>query len=169
MKKLLHISLALVLLLGLAACGGADTGAYKTSDVQAMVDAGAFSEELEELDGDIAFSLYGLADAGLEREDLKDCAVLRSAGATCEEAAVLVLSDNQKAKSAGKALFDYIDQQITANEDYRPAEIPKLKGVYIATWGNTVLMVVASDMDAAKTALDEKPDFTSPAGTASAS
>ena len=153
---------------GLTACGGKKEN-YKTGDVQAMVKAGAFSEELEELDGDTAFALYKLADAGLEREDLKDCAVLRSAGATCEEAAVLVLSDNQKAESAGKALFAYIDQQIAANEDYRPAEIPKLKGAYCNTWGNTVLMVVASDMDAAKTALGEKPDVTSPAGTAAAS
>lgn len=168
MKKLLSLTLALALVLGLTACGGKKE-VYKTGDVQAMVKAGAFSEELEELDGDTAFALYKLADAGLEREDLKDCAVLRSAGATCEEAAVLVLSDNQKAKSAGKALFAYIDQQIAANEDYRPAEIPKLKGVYCSTWGNTVLMVVASDMDAAKTALGEKPDFTSPAGTATAS
>ena len=168
MKKLLSLTLALALVLGLTACGGKKEN-YKTGDVQAMVKAGAFSEELEELDGDTAFALYGLEDVGLEREDLKDCAVLRSAGATCEEAAVLVLSDNQKAKSAGKALFAYIDQQIAANEDYRPAEIPKLKGVYINTWGNTVLMVVASDMDAAKTALGEKPDVTSPAGTAAAS
>ncbi len=168
MKKLLSLTLALALVLGLTACGGKKEN-YKTGDVQAMVKAGAFSEELEELDGDTAFALYKLADAGLEREDLKDCAVLRSAGATCEEAAVLVLSDNQKAKSAGKALFAYIDQQIAANEDYRPAEIPKLKGAYCNTWGNTVLMVVASDMDAAKTALGEKPDVTSPAGTAAAS
>ena len=168
MKKLLSLTLALALVLGLTACGGKKEN-YKTGDVQAMVKAGAFSEELEELDGDTAFALYKLADAGLERKDLKDCAVLRSAGATCEEAAVLVLSDNQKAKSAGKALFAYIDQQIAANEDYRPAEIPKLKGAYCNTWGNTVLMVVASDMDAAKTALGEKPDVTSPAGTAAAS
>ena len=168
MKKLLSLTLALALVLGLTACGGKKEN-YKTGDVQAMVKAGAFSEELEELDGDTAFALYKLADAGLEREDLKDCAVLRSAGATCEEAAVLVLSDNQKAKSAGKALFAYIDQQIAANEDYRPAEIPKLKGAYCNTWGNTVLMVVASDMDAAKTALGEKPDVTSPAGPAAAS
>lgn len=168
MKKLLSLTLALALVLGLTACGGKKEN-YKTGDVQAMVKAGAFSEELEELDGDTAFALYKLADAGLEREDLKDCAVLRSAGATCEEAAVLVLSDNQKAKSAGKALFAYIDQQIAANEDYRPAEIPKLKGAYCSTWGNTVLMVVASDMDAAKTALGEKPDVTSPEGTATAS
>ncbi len=168
MKKLLSLTLALALVLGLTACGGKKEN-YKTGDVQAMVKAGAFSEELEELDGDTAFALYKLADAGLEREDLKDCAVLRSAGATCEEAAVLVLSDNQKAKSAGKALLAYIDQQIAANEDYRPAEIPKLKGAYCNTWGNTVLMVVASDMDAAKTALGEKPDVTSPEGTATAS
>ena len=168
MKKLLSLTLALALVLGLTACGGKKEN-YKTGDVQAMVKAGAFSEELEELDGDTAFALYKLADAGLEREDLKDCAVLRSAGATCEEAAVLVLSDNQKAESAGKALFAYIDQQIAANEDYRPAEIPKLKGAYCNTWGNTVLMVVASDMDAAKTALGEKPDVTSPEGTATAS
>ena len=168
MKKLLSLTLALALVLGLTACGGKKEN-YKTGDVQAMVKAGAFSEELEELDGDTAFALYKLADAGLEREDLKDCAVLRSAVATCEEAAVLVLSDNQKAESAGKALFAYIDQQIAANEDYRPAEIPKLKGAYCNTWGNTVLMVVASDMDAAKTALGEKPDVTSPEGTATAS
>ncbi len=168
MKKLLSLTLALALVLGLTACGGKKEN-YKTGDVQAMVKAGAFSEELEELDGDTAFALYKLADAGLEREDLKDCAVLRSAGATCEEAAVLVLSDNQKAESAGKALLAYIDQQIAANEDYRPAEIPKLKGAYCNTWGNTVLMVVASDMDAAKTALGEKPDVTSPEGTATAS
>lgn len=169
MKKLLTVTLALALVLGLTACGGKAEKTYTTKDVQAMADAGAFSEELEELDADIAFALYKLADYGLVREDLTDCAVLRSAGATCEEAAVLVLSDNQKAKSAGKALFAYIDQQIEANEDYRPAEIPKLKDAYINTWGNTVLMAVASDMDAAKTALGEKPDFTSPAGTASAS
>ena len=73
MKKLLSLTLALALVLGLTACGGKKEN-YKTGDVQAMVKAGAFSEELEELDGDTAFALYKLADAGLEREDLKDCA-----------------------------------------------------------------------------------------------
>ena len=168
MKKLLSLTLALALVLGLTACGGKKEN-YKTGDVQAMVKAGAFSEELEELDGDTAFALYKLADAGLEREDLKDCAVQRSAGATCEEAAVLVFTSADKAKTAKGALEDYVQGQIEANTDYRPAEIPKLKGAYCNTWGNTVLMVVASDMDAAKTALGEKPDVTSPAGTAAAS
>ena len=92
MKKLLTIMLALALSLGMTACGGKDSGDYKPADVQAMAEAGAFSETLEELDADTAFSaLYRLESYGLAREDLKDCAVLRSAGATCEEGAVLVL------------------------------------------------------------------------------
>lgn len=154
MKRLLTFTLALALAASLTACGGKKEPVWKTGDVQAMADAGAFSEELEELDGDIAFALYGLADYGLEREDLKECAVLRSAGATCEEGAVLVLSSEEKAGSAADALRAYIEDQIETNEDYRPAEIPKLKGVYVCTRGDTVLMVVAGDMDAAKKALE---------------
>ena len=153
MKKLLSLTLALALVLGLTACGGKKEN-YKTGDVQAMVKAGAFSEELEELDGDTAFALYGLTDRGLEREDLTDCAILRSAGATCEEGAVLVLSDRDKARDAAEALYTYNSRQIEANEDYRPGEIPKLKEVYIDVRGNTVLMVVAGDLDAAKDAVD---------------
>ena len=154
MKKLLTVTLALALALGLTACGGKAEKTYTTKDVQAMADAGAFSEELEELDGDTAFALYGLADRGLEREDLTDCAILRSAGATCEEGAVLVLSDRDKARDAAEALYTYNSRQIEANEDYRPGEIPKLKEVYIDVRGNTVLMVVAGDLDAAKDAVD---------------
>ena len=153
MKKLLPIVLALSLALSLSACGGGEES-YKPEDVRAMADAGAFSEELAELDGDTAFALYGLADRGLEREDLTDCAILRSAGATCEEGAVLVLSDRDKARDAAEALYTYNSRQIEANEDYRPGEIPKLKEVYIDVRGNTVLMVVAGDLDAAKDAVD---------------
>ena len=153
MKKLLPIVLALSLALSLSACGGGEES-YKPEDVRAMADAGAFSEELEELDGDTAFALYGLADRGLEREDLTDCAILRSAGATCEEGAVLVLSDRDKARDAAEALYTYNSRQIEANEDYRPGEIPKLKEVYIDVRGNTVLMGVACDLDAANDSVD---------------
>ena len=153
MKKLLSLTLALALVLGLTACGGKKEN-YKTGDVQAMVKAGAFSEELEELDGDTAFALYKLADAGLEREDLKDCAVLRSAGATCEEAAVLVLAGADQAETAEGALKDYVQRQIEANTDYRPAEIPKLENALISRKENTLLLVVADDLDAAKKAVE---------------
>ena len=139
MKKLLHMTLVLALLLGLSACAkGGDNDApplYGTYHVAALVEAGAFSEELEELDGDTAFMLYKLADYDLEREDLKDCAVQRSAGATCEEAAVLVFTSADKAKTAKGALEDYVQGQIEANTDYRPAEIPKLEEALVDVRG----------------------------------
>ena len=158
MKKLLHMTLVLALLLGLSACAkGGDNDApplYGTYDVAALVEAGAFSEELEELDGDTAFMLYKLADYDLEREDLKDCAVQRSAGATCEEAAVLVFTSADKAKTANGALEDYVQGQIEANTDYRPAEIPKLEEALVDVRGETLLLAVANDREAVEQTLN---------------
>lgn len=153
MKQLVSAALALALALTLTACGGAKEAAYETSAVQAMADAGAFSEELEELDADTAFALYGLADCGLSREELTDCAVLRSAGATCEEGAVLIFSGEKQASEAKKALDSYVSAQISANETYRPAEIPKLESALVEQRDNSVLLVVAADLEAAQSAL----------------
>ena len=157
-QKLTAALLALACLCALTACQGKVEPApsYELSDVQAMADAGAFSEELEELDADIAFALYRLADYGLSREDLKDCAVLRSAGATCEEAAVLLLDgdDAKLADQAEQALKDYIQGQIEANVDYRPDEIPKLENAIVSSRDQSLLLVVANDLEAAKSVVD---------------
>ena len=157
MRKLFPLPLVLALVLGLAACGGGANDApplYSAGLVTKLVEAGAFSEELEELDADTAFLLYRLADSGLERADMKECTVLRSAGATCEEGAVLVFASADQANTAVDALSSYIDGQITANEDYRPGELPKLEDALISRRGETVLLVVASDIDAAKQAVE---------------
>ena len=156
MKKLLSLMLAAVAALALTACGGGgeENGAppiYSTQNVADIAEAGAFSETLEELDGDTAFLLYKLGDYGLSREDMTDCAVLRSSGATCEEAAVLVFSDAEQAETAVGALEDYVAGQITANADYRPAEIPKLESARIDRRAETVLLVVANDLEAVPT------------------
>ena len=157
MKKLLSLVLAAVAALALAACGGnggEQNGAppiYSTQNVADIAEAGAFSETLEELDGDTAFLLYKLGDYGLNREDMTDCAVLRSSGATCEEAAVLVFSDADQAETAVDALEAYVQEQIDANTDYRPAEIPKLESARIDRRGETVLLVVANDLEAVPT------------------
>ncbi|MCI8990327.1 MAG: DUF4358 domain-containing protein [Lawsonibacter sp.] len=157
MRKLFPLLLVLALVLGLAACGGGANDApplYSAGLVTKLVEAGAFSEELEELDADTAFLLYRLADSGLERADMKECTVLRSAGATCEEGAVLVFASADQANTAMDALSSYIDGQITANEDYRPGELPKLEDALISRRGETVLLVVAGDIDAAKQAVE---------------
>ena len=155
MKKFVAIVLALVLGLGLTACGGKNNYAVWNADhAQAILDGGAFSEGLEELDADIAFNLYKLADYGLDREKLKEATVHRSAGATCEELAVLIFDSEDSASSARDALEDYVQNQIDENTDYRPAEIPKLENARINQREETILFVVANDMEAAQTAVE---------------
>lgn len=159
MKKVISLLLPLVCLLSLTACQGKDEPApsvYETSLVHSLAEAGVFSEELVELDGDTAFALYQLGSYGLNREDLADCAVLRSSGATCEEAAVLVIGGegDEPVAQAQQALKDYVQAQIDANTDYRPAEIPKLENALISCQGRTILLVVPNNLDAANFALD---------------
>ena len=149
MKRIIALALSLVCILGLASCGKKDepetAQAYTTAKVEELAEAGVFSEELEPLDGDTAFGLYRLAEAGLVREDLTDCAILRSSGATCEEAAVLILADEAKAGVVKTALEEYLQLQIDSNTDYRPDEIPKLENAVLNQVDNTVLMVVAEN------------------------
>ena len=157
MRKLFPLPLVLALVLGLAACGGGANDApplYSAGLVTTLVEAGAFSEERADLDADPAVLLSRLADSGLERADMQECTVLRSAGATCEEGAVLVFASADQANTAVDALSSYIDGQITANEDYRPGELPKLEDALISRRGETVLLVVAGDIDAAKQAVE---------------
>ena len=156
MKKLTALLMALMCVLTMTACGktGAETETFTPDTLASVEKAGAFSEELEELDADTAFMLYRLADYGLERSDLTGCAVLRSAGATCEEGAVLILSDAAKADKAAEALGAYLEGQIESNADYRPAEIPKLEGAVLMTRGNTVLLAVANDAAAVRSVFE---------------
>lgn len=154
--KFLRVMLAAALCAAaLTGCGGSEKGgsAYTTADVDKIAQAGAFSEELETVDADTAFALYGLADAGLDREQLTDCAVLRSAGATCEEAAVLILDSEDAAQTTMTALDGYLQKQIDTNKDYRPEEIPKLESAWTSARENTVLLVVAEDVNAAMDAV----------------
>lgn len=155
MKKFLSLTLALALVLGLTACGGKnDYAVWNADHAQAILDSGAFSEELEELDADTAFMLYKLADYGLDREKLKEATVRRSAGATCEELAVLIFDSEDSASSARDALEAYVQNQIDENTDYRPAEIPKLEGARINQREETVLFVVANDSETAQKAVE---------------
>lgn len=162
MKKLTALLLAFACALTVTACGsGKETPApavpqpepsYHHSVVEELVNAGAFSEELEELDIDTAYMLYKLADYDIPREELREAWVLRSAGATCEEVALLAFlhETDELMSKAEQAMKDYIQSQIDSNVDYRPNEIPKLEEAVVSRSGWTVLMLVANDYEAAK-------------------
>lgn len=92
--------------------------------------------------------LYGLEDAGLAPEQLTAAQVFRSAGATCEEVALLTFTDESAAQTAANTLDRYITAQIQVNEDYRPAELTKLQQAFLERRGTDVLLVVADNYEA---------------------
>lgn len=142
--------LAALLCLGLAACGEkAETSVFEVDKTpKALMDAGVFSEELEELEEVILLRLYELDEDKVEKS-----AGFASTGLTAEEVAVFVMADEQSAKDAEALLQAHLDYQIEANEDYRPQEMPKLDKAMIQRRGKTLLFLVANDYAAAEKTL----------------
>ncbi|MCI8478696.1 MAG: DUF4358 domain-containing protein [Oscillospiraceae bacterium] len=150
-KQLLPFALAFALLL--SACGG-DTKEKEydpAATAAALQESTAFSDALEALDKDVAAILYGL-----EEGTVQDCAVYTSLSAGAEEIAVLVLSDTDATSAALTALKNRVEDQKTALKDYQPAEVSKLDHAIIQQRGNSVLLVVAADPDAAQAVLDKQ-------------
>ena len=136
MKKILGVVIALVCLMSLISCGGKQTtAAYTKEQAQKLLDGSVFSEQLEDLDLDTAWSLYQLEGAGVSRDQLTDGVVHRSSGGTCEELALLIFQDEESAKNAKTAMESYLQSEIEENKNYRPAEIPKLEDAFLQQAG----------------------------------
>ena len=153
MKQLFHIVPAvLALCLTLAACGGGneETAAFDPAvTAQSLLDSGAFSDALEEVDTSVAATLYGVDEA-----DIADGAVYMSLSAGAEEIAVLVLSDADAAAAALEGLEAHVADQRAALENYQPDEVSKLDGAILQQKGSSVLLAVCADSEAAKAAIE---------------
>ena len=136
MMKLFGLAAAAVCLLALAGCGGQSGGeaGYTKEQVQTILDSGAFTDELDELDCDTAWALYQLEEAGLSREDLTDGVIYRSAGATCEELSLLIFSDSGAAQTA-QALWRPIFRADREQPGLPSREIPKLEDAVLGRRG----------------------------------
>lgn len=154
-EKLLCLAAAAACLTMLAGCGGGTSAQpYTQEQAQAILDSGVFTDDLEELDSDTIWALYGLESGGLSREALTESFVRRSSGATCEELALLTFADGDAAQAALAPLETYLQDQADSNRDYRPAEVPKLENAFLQAADNTVLMVVSGDTQAVEELLD---------------
>lgn len=144
MKKLLCATIGFALLLSLCACGGKEETAapFSPADATALLESGAFSEALESIDTDVACALYGI-----DETTVTEAAVYGSTGATAEELAILVLTDEEAAQAALTALGYRVSDRKSAMADYIPGEVPKLEKAVLEQRGNSVLLVVASDYD----------------------
>lgn len=138
-----------LMLLALTACGGDGAGAFDPEKTpKALMDAGAFSEELEELEEDILLRLYEL-----DESKVAAAAGFASTGLTAEEVAVFEMTDEAAAKEAEVLLQAHLDYQIESNVDYRPQEMPKLEKAVVERRGKTLLFLVAADYSAVESVL----------------
>lgn len=148
-KRILAAGLALALLLSLAACGGKVREFDVDATPKALMEAGAFSEELEELEEIILLRLYEMDESKVSK-----AAGFASTGLTAEEVSVFEMVDEQAAKDAEAVLQAHLEYQKESNVDYRPGEMPKLEKAVVERRGRTLLFLVASDYAAAGKALE---------------
>lgn len=115
--------------------------------VQKLLDSGAFSETLEELDPMLLFPLRGSA------EDYNGSVLYYSTGATAETVAVITSADEELLAAAEETLRLWLDYQIESEKSYRPAEAQKLERAILEKRGFSILLVVAADWDKAAAAI----------------
>ena len=152
MKKL-TILLAVLALAALAACGGKDpapAGYDPETTAQALLDAGAFDQELAQLDADLVPAYLGLED------EPEAAVVYTSLEGGYEELAILTMADEEAATAAKTAAEAHVAAQTETETEvqYKPEDLPKLKDAVVRQAGSTVVLVVAADYDAVSAVLD---------------
>ena len=138
-KRVIPILLAVVLLLSGCSKAGSEKSAYTAEDVAVLLDAGAFSGEMEQVDGTVAAGLFGL-DASTVEEIT--CYMAINSSVSADEVAVFVLTDEDAAQTAESACQAHVESRIESSAQYCPDQVPKLEDAVISRLGNTVLLAV---------------------------
>jgi len=137
-RRIILPFLALVLLL--CACGGGQSKApYTTEAAKSLLDAGAFSGQMEEVDRTTALLLYGIDEA-----DVTGCVcyMASNTSVSADEVTVLVLKSEDAAAGAIAACKERIASQIDSCANYCPDQVPRLEDAAILQRGNSVLLAV---------------------------
>ena len=134
----------------LVGCGGAKQAFEPARTARAMLETpGVFTEELEALDRAVIDGLYGLEGSGAV-----EAVCWYSPGGTAEEVTVLRFGTKDEAKAFEAQALEHIADAKESNVSYRPQEMPKLDKAVVERRGDTLLILVSADYDAAQAALD---------------
>ncbi|MEG1857164.1 MAG: DUF4358 domain-containing protein [Pseudoflavonifractor sp.] len=141
----------LILALALSACQKAPAAPYDPdAATKAVLESGAFSVALEELDTSLLFDFEG---NGIDPASVTSGKSYSASGLT-EQVSVLVLKDGDTAAATVEILKTYLADLKESYKTYAPAEVPKLDAAILDQRGSSVLLVVANDAAKAQAALD---------------
>ena len=100
--------------------------------------------------------LYGEIMRALMSSEPEEAVVYTSLEGGYEELAVLRMADAEAAAAALEAVQAHVSdrRESEAETQYKPEDLPKLEKALTEQAGNTVLLVVCADYDAAQKALD---------------
>ena len=151
MKKKLALLLAAVCLLAaMAGCGEKKKELVPETFVQELLDGAAFTDSLNQLDGEVVPLLYGIDTA-----DYTSAIVYCGTAATAEEIAVFQAADDGAAERILAAAQDRVAGQLETYKAYGPAQAMTLENSVVERTGNTVIVVVCSDADGAREIVDQ--------------
>lgn len=144
MKRALSSIMVLLCVFALAGCGKGSSGEATGYDIDELsakiVDSGAFSDILSEVNDDIVISYYGFDAA-----DVDTMRVYISTGATTEEVGLFKCKDSEAASRVLAKAQDRAQAQKDAYQSYAPGEVPKLDDAVIKADGVYVFYIVAND------------------------
>lgn len=150
-KRIFLLGLIAVFCLLAAACSSGGKAAFNPdAATKALVDSGAFSVELTELD---PASLYDFSGYGLDAATLTGGRAYSASG-FAEQVSVTLWKDDASAKAAADMLKTYLSDMAGTYGGYAPAEVPKLENAVLEQRGNSVLLAVAANADKARAAVD---------------
>lgn len=142
MKKKLVLLFAALLAVSLMGCSSnspKSSAGYTVEDAQVLLDAGVFNGEMGKIELGTVAMLYDI-----DRDTIKDGVsyLASDTSVSADELTILILTDEEAAKTAETACEKRLDSQLNTAKNYTPAAVPRLEGAVIRRQGNTVLLAV---------------------------
>lgn len=106
-----------------------------------ILNGGSFGDELNELDA----SMFEVVYQDVDMSQVVSKYAYTNSGASAEQIAVVEAKDSKAAEDVKAAMQLKLNDDIDANKDYLPNEIPKLQKPVLKVIGNYVILCVSND------------------------
>lgn len=150
MKKVISLTLALVLVIAMTGCGQSKT---LSADELAnkLANEIRFESEMNVVDAEVFSTMYPI-----KSEDVVFQKTYISTGYTAEEISVVECSTIEAAGRVKKAFETRVAYQMQSFQNFMPDELTKLQNAVIEIQGKNVILCISNETDKAKKILISK-------------